>query len=1283
MANLKFVTVLFLSYMAIQSPYSRDELDLSSVVFMNQLLSISFDNVCDRAFLTNFHRIFNLKSFVNYEARPRAKFPEITGLIKSEIHSFIDVLKKGIKLMEKEIPEIDKFPHRYIPTKLNHLMSSVNTITGYMPKTSTMAALDLATFSKKADDLKDMKAELLVKNPDLVYLTDAKEQYLNALEDNGGKLYDLHDFQENLLPTLRRILYHVLGVFKQTGKLDPVKLDYLINFFNVFGTLIPDDQYAQMVLEFLVGTDPMPKFKDPAHPDFFKNPELFNLDNQSQNPYQPIIGMDKLFHTVDGNHRNLRNIINAYKGGYSFHPDWIKFFDIEGKKNPLTHEDPNMLEKITQKGHRYIYYLYAHYRSLNEIPRGANLPEVAQILYDKLLENSCFLERKDKCPLNLLIPQNKFNKYYIIMLTLLKPQVKTNEGYTPEEVQKIMKNNAALGMEEANKYIPSIKASFPQFEEAHTTATMNEVANQITELIGDELEEKDPHTEKVIPPIKLGENEEEDPKSSKFDTNPAPITDPNHQKLEEILEKKDKKIQEKVEKLIPGFFTPPNQNDPEEMEKKLDQVTKVLTTALGLDNKPAIPVIRVAKKAINNFIKSKEAGTPEYKEFVSQVKKTYTQTITTNIHNLYPIFDNSGFVRYLLYTIRMIENEQTNRNDKELQNFFNFPTFNRIRLMDIIVFVYYTKYFETRETNPDYADEWVQNTFMPQTQGQLLYEIMESEEFMNSETSVTMMAKYMSIFEHFEYGKTKGIEEAFGRDNFGSTFNHIYKFIIETRMFMRYVDSHPDKALWKSLKYCINKKHDDILSNKSFFTDMERSLNDPNKEIQTDYSGIVYPSPCRQSYADLNEIYPFIAVHLHANDENMVFRHAKFMESKQVKVIIKSDIFYRYVYEEKNSDLSTLFTSFCGNDKSSLCYGYDTFTKVVTIIKDGKTIGSLSNDISKRQFIVEKLKELKIHLESDPDTFYFMYWNILSGMTSWETKYQSSYELSHHFGEIALLEFKEIMSSEQIKEKLDNNTVIDMLSKYLALRFSSEQPNSTKEFKYRQAFNIFSKDETMKSLIMLGGNYNPHIARLFANNVINFEAYQRLAKIIVEAGQLPSVFIFSNGFTGMEMQIFNTFNEKHKPSEIGNLIIAFLKDDLEKSKTSQKVAQGGKKKTGANTKFGALNKKPATNLATKFDPEVEKKIAQVVVTNENKKFLLTVETEIAIKENQETEKIEHKDIVVVHPIVDLDINGPLANSIITISNAGDSIEEIVLKKAGQAVKFETLETLLRRRLVLV
>lgn len=1114
MVSLKFAIFVLFTFSGVIAPPGGEGLN---VVDIKKLLTIKYDGVCDAQYMTNFHHVFFMKSFFNYELRPSLSFTLLNKEIVEEMKKFQDILEQFIRSIQTEIADQSKYTGFYLSNKLGFLMEKANLITEHPISEAVQQQND----PRLESDRQNLRAELLVTQLDLSYLQNAKKQYIQALK--GEENAHVEAFSKQLVPVLHSIFKYVLKNYKEQVE-DP-NMTYIIDFFNVFGTLLEDKDFAELILGYLVGHDPKPVFQEPSHPEFIKDENLYKIDNLDNSPYKPIITVDKLFEFVDPSMRDIKSIISNFNEKYTHHPEFLPFFDIKKKSNPLTMSDTEKLNKVTERAHKYIYYVYVHFRNEGKVPKGKNLGEVADILYEELLNTECYNSEKETCHLSKLIPPSKFNKYFVIMLTLLKPETKHKGEFKAPEVKKITEMGMNLGIEEASKYVPTIADTFKGFSNSRDKSIATQVFNEIEDQLNTAAKE-----------LKTELNYADVPKEFK---NIKTLTDKEHEKLQEIISKgfpelinAAKPLTEEELEMKPEKIKLPNL---ETVEKNLE-VLKNFADEQPEPQKTLIDsVIKDTVEKMNG--KYAEHDIPEeYEEKIQKINKKLNDRITTDIIKKSNLNDMSGFIKYLTYTINETIKTKTNREEKRIP-FFRDPKYESLRQLDVYVFYYLALKQKYGEQEARTTIKYAKSAF----DDDLFYDFEFSTIIVNQEAGLLYLSRFFSLFSQFESNQVANDDKhephsQNSNPKYVSSFNKLYKFICDQRLNGELLHQDAETVQLKYLTICFEGQYDFVMTGVDSID--PKGVYEENK----------IHHPCHLSYGDLSEIYPFYILHAYQYNSKVIDLHNFLFNQKNSKYfLVNIHKFYNYLRDSPNSDLQVLYYQFCKDVsvKDSLCYGkeiYDIFVKLVSENKlDSRELATVFKNL-----FIEKLKEIQVHFENDEKRFRNMIWNILSGLGEKETggENTSNHALHSMIYDAALLNFKTLTFEENYVS--ENPDVADQLKHYVALKYALSSQEPPLSLKVSKGVDYLIKGGKHVDLITKP-NFNVGIGKFFIDYTTTIEYQKEILDLFISHKAVQNIFIWGPKENSDYFRIQNEVTHLQSVPQFADQIVNYIKVNLIKA----------------------------------------------------------------------------------------------------------------------------------------
>lgn len=1254
MVSLKFAIFILFSFSGVIAPPGDENLN---VVDIKKLLTVTYDGVCDGQYMTNFHHVFFMKSFFNYELRPSQDFPLLNREIVEEMKKFQGILEGFIRSIQTEIAEQSKYTGFYLSNKLGFLMEKASLITEH-PMTE-LSKSQQQEDKKLESDRQNLRAELLVTKLDITYLENAKKQYVQAL--NGEEKAHVGAFQKELLPVLNSILKYVLKNYRKHSE-EP-EMRYVIDFFNVFGSLLGDKEFAEMILGHLVGHEPKPIFKDPSHPEFIADEKLYKIDNLESSPYKPIIAVDKLFEVVDPSLRVIENIVSRHNEKYTHHPEFLSFFDIPKKENPLKLNDPVKLKKVTDKGHKYIYYVYAHFRNEGKIPKGKSKKEVVDILYDELLNTKCYTTEAKTCNLSQLIPPSKFNKYFVIMLTLLKPETSHPTGFSQPEIKKITETGIDLGIEEASKYVPAITDTFKDFtnsrDKSIATAVFNEIEDKLNEAAKD---------------LQIKIDSIDDPK--------------DFNDIKKLVEKEQDKIQDVINKGFPELIKavkPTIEKDqnikPEDIKLPnfdiVDKDIEVLKNFADEQPEPQKTILdAIIKDTVgklnDNFANDKSPE--EDIEKIQQINKKLNDRIAITIAKKSNLNDMSGFIKYLTYTIQETIKSNTNREERRIP-FFRDEKYESLRQLDIYVFYYLALKEKHGEEEARQTIMYAKSAFKED-----LFDAFElGTTIINQQAGLEYLSRFFSLFSQFESNQVANEDEKLephsqnSHPKYVSSFNKLYKFICDQRLNGEMMHEDVDTIQWKYMDLCLKNQH--------HFITTGQDLIDPEGK----YEELQEHHPCHLSYGDLSEIYPFYILHAYQFNANVKNLHNELFNSEHSELfLVNIHKFYNYLRDSPKTTLHVLYNNFCHDVtiKDSLCYGKEIYDIFVKLISENK-LSSLETASVFKSLFLEKLKEIKGHFGGDEKRFRNIIWNILSGLGEKTTgdEYTSNHALHSMIYDVALLNFKTLQYEATYVSK--NPEVADHLNKYVALKYFLSSQESPLSLKISKGVDyIIEKgdhvDLISKPTFMAG------IGKLFVDYTTSIVNQKKVLDVFISHNEVQNIFIWGPKENSDFFRIQKEVENLSTVPQFGSQIINYINLNLRKAP-----------KVDVTPVKGVVTK-PVLPLPKKKQIGIVSKMTttQTTVKKMEEKLQPEKQSEQPIIGQGEDEFAEEDDLVFAGYNT-INTNGKIESKLhkspstgkgkdgqLTVVNS-DDFTHAIAKKIVQNNLLEDIKKLLRRRLVVL
>lgn len=983
----------------------KEKYEKNIIVTKGQMVVLNYNSICQQKHMVNFNRVVFVKAYINYEVNPNVFLDKLNEKQIKLLTNYRQSVKQFLDHIDQELVTLARLPPWYLEVKFHTLLKRAYEDLG-TPEVVQNLLQNILNEPGVGPSLENLQGRLAVERLDLQYLRDAKSQ-LVAQRKNPTFHPSTDNFVNMLPPTLSKILHFV----RNTPSTGPNSNEYLINFFNVFGRIVPVKQYHDLVLKFFTHHLPsQPTFQDSAHPVFLTDPEIYNIPALDQIPQAKIVKIDRTFHHPHKEFNQIEGVLGVHEPSYSYHPNWLNFFKFEQREIPLK-GTPEQKAEIAKEGFKNIYYVYAHLRHEKRIPpEFDNEPtKIPDLLYDFILDTQCYATQESPCELANLIPTQTFSRNYIVMLTLLKPFTSRTGKFDPKDIEKMAQKSYDLGVADAEKNIENLQINVKEFQNIGDKKKLNLVEDAFKVTHGPKLKSQaeGPGHKK---PLKSQLRKDKMPELRKvFDENFTTIKDTEPTKTEKV-----EKFVESIKVML------------DKAEEKDDDFSYLLTNLIGEK------IVEFEKKALNIQDIEDEDLIPVYEAH----QKAFDWSVK-RIVDKFKITESSPFFKYLSYTIlnKMLDNA----NDFGPGVFRN-PVHIEMRQRDIYLFYYRVK-LNSLLKNKDFTGVDELKSFISSREG-LNVEDMETDfYFLHYQSSFEYMIHFMDLFKYFENlhvdSKDQTSEDVSQSRNgnsgteYAHIFDRLYKFLIDVRVENKFDLENPLKFAYDRLLFCLDRYSNFIIKGEELpqttldeFKPPEEMEEEEKEDAKNLY--IKYNQPCKQTYSNMFTFYYFLMLEAYSKHEEVVSTHQNFL---QTHVIVRTDEFYEYLAFSK-TDINNRFTDFCTNSNDYTCLGeqlYRSFKEFLVGAKDG------SLDVN--SFVKEKVYMSKLMTNQQMSMSQTILWDIMSGVSRFLKKGANDYEALQK-----ILTFKDL--TYQAESGAREQTVLgipienkQVLAQYLALRY--------------------------------------------------------------------------------------------------------------------------------------------------------------------------------------------------------------------------------------------------------
>lgn len=1199
MANAKLGKSMLLSFFLISAAMAGKETqeELAQRIFVVDrlpLISLKYDGICNSELMIHFRHISFLKNFINFETLKEEHPDNVAEMVKNDLLAYKSNVESFLVNINTELETMKEYPGHYLVVKFLFLLNRARKRSGLKAIEETQVLIsheDEIIHKGKHNGLYELKTKPL----DLSYLYAARSQLLSA-ESPEVKSYqkELKFFRDHLLDTLINILVFIEEA-TETPEMDAQRLadtkKFLANFFLVFGELVPREDFAQMVLNHVVGKHKNPQFNDPEAPDLLKELPIY----ESRLPggiYQPIMNVDRLFFDMPDDFYNVDKILAVKKADYDFHPHWNSFFDIK-KKQDNTHWDDKLKdawvekdtegnEEVFKNGHKYIYYFYVDQRQRGNVPEvkdelpADQLKRVGEILYEKLSNFDCYEGNNADCSFQQLMDRDEFTRYYLVMLALLKPFSEKPKEFTDTEIENFVRKGKNLGIKQATEMQPLLEKKFPGFGERK----QQKIASALSNKINDFLKSADLRKDEM--PNNLEGDDLLDAIAG--ETNVLK----NIEKIEESLNKE-------LEKSFPSLSQ--ESEDPTVLQEQIEDLKTIIDNSKEISPKQRVVVDGIVIKKRDKLRKVNWSALPPEKkqqseEALKKLEKQIEDDAVRNIIERTGARQITGFMEYLRSTLV----DQTYKNKLGSTKTFYFASrrYDRWRLLDLYVFLYRaTLYNEPTEGTT------IENFIHAHEESFNVNAIEKQGEVKKYEYSLILMGSFLKMFEMHRVNSGV-INEKNHSLEFLPIFHRIYQFLCDIRDgsgdllalsksfgdFRKLVSFQLHKCLRESYAITVVDKSNESFYAKFFkpqeachITGRQHSPNGDSVALfgikkdaienfkQKEVEWLKSNTICRQNFSFYAQVYPLLTIYLaRSADQGLI--SARFFQIVNVPNMPLINLFrFHYFLERQRSDreVQQMYNSFCDytinagdfakistqklskfipNKQHTMCQGFDNFNSIRSFFMESSEdkIEDMKVTISN---IITKLSLSDIKTFKAAEAVMFQIWEVVAAVH--QRSEGSGGENYMRSGSIWASSFSDILKNpafERIAQIIEKEPegLTKVVSHYLSLKYANFFLSEYEEKMNKLVIGThdFLSTENLRDLVIIGDKlFKDGVAYLVkvANCPSNFD---KLASLLVETRQDRELFTYTEGFDHFFWKLHAAVQDSYSISEISSTIKSLM-----------------------------------------------------------------------------------------------------------------------------------------------
>lgn len=994
----------------------KEKEDKNLILTRGQLVVLNYNTICQQKYMVNFNRLVFVKAYVNYEENPHVFLDKLNQKQINILTSYRESVRQFLNHIDEELATLNQLPPWYLEIKFHTLLKRAYEDLGTPEEVQDMLQ-SILNEPGIGPSLENLKTNLKVQPLTHDYLKDAKSQ-LVAQRKNPKFHPSTDNFVDKLPITLSKILHFV----RQNPSTPTRDNEYLINFFNVFGKIIPKKKYYDLILKFFTHhLDSQPEFQDSSHPLILTNKDLYNVPGLNDYPQAKILKIDRTFHNTDKELDQVHDILKVHEPTYTYHPNWLNFFKYEKRDIPLT-GTPEDKAEIAKEGFKNIYYVYAHLRHQNLIPpEYDNEPtKIPDLLYDFILDTPCYKTKESPCNLANLIPTQTFSRNYIVMLTLLKPFTSRAGEFQKNDIEKMAEKSYELGVADAEKNISNLKIDVKEFQNIADTKKIG--------LVEDQYKVNKSNNKKT---------KAEGPEPRK----PLRKTDLKKSEMPEFRQTFDKNFQDIAD-------TKPSSPD------KLDKFVNALEVLLNKVEENDSDFSYLLTTLVGEKILSLENNIEDLSEedtgrLFTTHKRTFDWTVK-RIIDKFRINESNPFFKYLSYSIA--QKKLQTANSLEPSGFRN-EIHREIRQRDIYLFYYRVKLNSIEKSQDSTTIEELAK-FIKDNEKIDVDEMESDFYFLTYQSSFEYMTHFMDLFRYFESEHSNVKAELSEKDgdkksdqNSGTRFVHIfdrlYKFLIDIRFENNFDVEKPLKFAYERLLFCLDSYSNHIIDDASLpesnLDGYEPQEGLEEEEIENDKNNYLKNvAPCKQTYSNMSTYYFFLMLEAHSKHEEVLPLHQNFLKTH---IVVRTDEFYEYL-NFSTTDMANRFSDFCTFSGDYTCLGEELYKNFKTYLIDAKD-GGLSVD----DFLREKVFMSKSMTGDEASLSAAIVWDVMSGVSRFLNNGVKNYD---SFRKIMTIKDLTVQAQSGAREQTILGLPIENkqdLAKYLALKYHRKFDNSDMDLK--------------------------------------------------------------------------------------------------------------------------------------------------------------------------------------------------------------------------------------------
>lgn len=889
-----------------------------SLIDKTILENFSYNSLVNPKYVKGFDKIFFLKSFLNYESQTTTALDSIRDQIAIHLGELKEQLDEFVKTVGAVLAFNKQFPPHYIQSKARFLLNKALKFLdpNFIPDPVDQPQEQIFVYFQNEEKI---LAEFGKADTDLDYLVQARGQMVMAMKVAE---YDslLKFFREALPKTLRSILVYALGNLSKKYAED-AQLRYLVDFFNVFGRLVGEKQLAEIILNEIVPNEGPMTYQSADFPKVLADKDLYDYNSQGSS-VDEFISADKLHNFADDVNTNLLHIMDAMRNRYTYHPQFIRFFDFTNKKNPLKSPkfltNPNSDTEANEKrdnGLRNIQKVYFFVRTMDAFPKGLKTEtELVDYMYDIILQANFYKDEDARPSLANLMSREVFEQYYLIMLTLLKPSSsKPESAFSPDDLKVIADNIKEMKGSDVLQHVDLIKDQFPELPKSVT----QKIGRKLIDRIG-----------------KIFDDPQTGPEIKKDDEAIDPVDTEN--KLQKFVMDNEPELEKIIQDELPHML---DLDDPEtDPEESLEMINDLLE-AFKDDKEVRDPLSDpedLVKDALDNFlipvvekIFNKPDLSPKSVDMIEKLRDRFLEDVLEKVDHHGPLKETSVFFRFIQYVLMSYQHDSFNNlpafGSSEITKLFNEFSEEEKRLLQIDIYVFYYRKLAGDKQNAQ-ANKAALQIAADVFRNLFDFEI-DDPEFVNIiysyKSELLYMTRFFELFDLFLDEKAANTEHNAMFRTHEKILARLYKFLIKVRASTNGLLYKPHLSAYKILNICMMMKYAEHFG-EQYSHDMAQ------------YQEYDSKAACDFSYAELSEFYPYVTVFLGSkHPEAVKTMHMEFVQDHDL--VDTQEFFKHLLHETENTKFlfGRQFDSFCKLEAAEsfdfedlLCAGHRLFTAI-------------------------------------------------------------------------------------------------------------------------------------------------------------------------------------------------------------------------------------------------------------------------------------------------------------------------------------------------------------------